>query len=575
MQTGRERRAELEALVERALASHSDGFLTALEESASLDFKEEAGRRTRSGELDPGQPENPEAATKLADEVACFANTPGGGVLVVGIDGKTAEVLGTELDVEWLQQRIYRAVDVTADIVEQFVAGQRVLALYVAESIEPLENTQGSVRWRVGDSCVPVDRAKWWEFRRSRQGTDPMAEPSTLGVGDVPRSTLERVRRLVGADDTETDEALLHRIGAMDTEGRLSQAAVVLLTPPGRVLVDLTILDVVGGEVLNRIEPDERSPLLEQIAVVERACDVANTMVTLGGGFAQESVRRVPTSAVREAILNGVIHRDWNSSHPTEVRWVEVDSALSVRSPGGFTGGVTATNVLTHRHPRHPALADLFRVLGLVEKQGLGVDRMYTAMITLGHRPPRVVETPGPYVLCELAGGAPHLPVLSLMRQVRPEARQRDVRIVLLIDALLHRPFLTDEQAAAVLQTDALSARGAFEAVRQTTVAGTPLLRRYKGVWILGEAAFDQARRARDLARVVPVMPYAGPDGIHDTVTEWLTVNEAITSGDIAELTGAARGTAQRALADLEGDTVRRLGAGRSTRYVRTGGPLS
>ncbi len=568
MLTGRERRLELEAMVGTALASVDDGFLTSTHESTSLDFKEEAGRRGRSGELDPGSPENPEAATKLADEVACFANSPGGGVLILGVDGKTSEVIGTELDIDWLRHRIYRAIDVAPDVVEHFTGGQRLLALYVAEGVEPVENTKGALRWRVGDACVPVDRAQWWAHRRERQGGDPMAEPSSATLNDVPRSAIERVRRLVGADDTESDTDLMHRIGAVDTQGRLSQAAVVLLTPLDRVLIDLTILEVEGGDVLNRVSPEPWHTLLEQIDVIERACDVVNTGITLGASFAHEVVRRVPMAAVREALLNGVIHRDWNSHHPTEVRWVEADSSLTVRSPGGFTGGVTEDNVLTHRHPRHPALADLFRVLGLVEKQGLGVDRMYTAMISLGHRPPRVTETPGPYVVSELVGGVPNTAVMALIRHVRPEARQKDVRIVLLIDALLHRPFLTDETAAVVLQTDVLSARGAFEAARQTTIAGTPLLRRYKNVWLFGYAAFDYARLARDTTRVIPVMSYLGPEGIPETVSTWLTAHDAITTGDVMELTGASRGTAQRALGDLEGHVLRREGAGRSTRFV-------
>ena len=158
--------------------------------------------------------------------------------------------------------------------------------------------------------------------------------------------------------------------------------------------------------------------------------------------------------------------------------------------------------------------------------------------------------------------------VMALIRHVRPEARQKDVRIVLLIDALLHRPFLTDETAAVVLQTDVLSARGAFEAARQTTIAGTPLLRRYKDVWLFGYAAFDYARLARDTTRVIPVMSYLGPEGIPETVSTWLTAHDAITTGDVMELTGASRGTAQRALGDLEGHVLRREGAGRSTRFV-------
>lgn len=566
---GWERRRELEHEVEVALSGARDGLLRSAAESSSLDFKEEAGRRTRTGELEPGRPENQGAATKLADEVACFANSPGGGVILLGVADKTGEVVGTELDVDWLRHRIYRAVDVAPDIVEHAVDGQRVLALYVEEAVEPVENTQGAIRWRIGRNCEPVDRASWWARRQLQQGADSMAARSSATSADVSSFSLERVRRILGADRTEPDSALLMRLGATQSDGHLTQAAALLLTSQPQALIDLTVLDVPGGMVLNHIEPEPGLSMLEQIDVIERACDVANTGVTLGQEFAHQIVRRVPVLAIREAILNGMIHRDWNTRRPTEVRWIDTDSTLLIRSPGGFTGGVTADNLLTHRHPRHPALADLFRALGLVEKQGLGVDRMYTAMIRLGHRPPQVVETPGPHVECQLVGGAPHTPVMALMNHIRPEARQRDVRIVILVDALMRKPFLTDAQAAVILQADALSVKGAFDAASQTTIAGAPLIRRYKDVWILGHATFDYALRAHDPQRADPVMAYAGSEELAATVQDWLTVHEAISTGDLMELTRASRTTAQRALAGLEGRLVRRTGAGRSTRFVR------
>lgn len=396
-----------------------------------------------------------------------------------------------------------------------------------------------------------------------------MAEPSDLTLEAVPRSTRDRVRRLIDADSTESDHDLFHRIGAINISGYLSRAAESLFTSSERALLDLTILDVVGGDVLNHIVPDPGTSLLEQIVTIEQACSVAISNVVVPASFSHEQVRRVPLSAAREAILNGMVHRDWDTHRPTEVRWVEADSTLTVRSPGGFTGGVTEENVLTHRHPRHPALADLFRVLDLVEKQGLGVDRMYTAMISLGHRPPRVMEAPGPHVITELAGGQPHLPTVALFRHIRPEARQRDVRIVVLLDALLRRPFLTDQQAASVLQTDTLSARGALEAARQTTIGGEPIVRRLKDVWLLGHKAFLAAKDAQDLTRAVPVMSYAGSSGVVETINAWLDEHESITSGDVMEITGASRPTAQRALTDLSERALRKEGAGRSTRFVR------
>ena len=68
----------------------------------------------------PGQSRNLAAADQLAHEVACFANTPGGGVLLVGIEDATGSLLGAGLDTEWLRHRIYERVDV-APLVEERV----------------------------------------------------------------------------------------------------------------------------------------------------------------------------------------------------------------------------------------------------------------------------------------------------------------------------------------------------------------------------------------------------------------------------------------------------------------------
>ena len=149
-----ERRRDLEKQVAEILDSYRDGQLHANRESASIDFKEEAGRRGAGGILLPGETRNAEAASKLADEVACFANTPGGGALILGVEDSHGTVLGTELDTEWLRQRIDEAVQVAPDIVEHHLGGAqglRVLVLYVPQAKEPVYDTGNKLRWRVGD----------------------------------------------------------------------------------------------------------------------------------------------------------------------------------------------------------------------------------------------------------------------------------------------------------------------------------------------------------------------------------------------------------------------------------------
>ena len=568
--TGLDRRDQLRRAVDAILASERDGALTRTAETSSIDFKEEAGRRNGPN-LEPGGTENPIAATKLADEVACMANSPGGGALILGIEDGTGAVLGTELGTDWLRRRIHRAIDVAPDIEERRVGGQRVLILYVTESREPVPDTSDRLRWRVGDSCRPVDRAEWWLHREQARDHDSMADRSTLTADAVTAGAMVLVRASLRADDSETSIDILRRIAALRSDGHLSQAARLALTPARATLIDLTVLDVHSGAVTNRIEADPSLSLLEQVDVVERALDALNTYSAQSSDrFALPRQRLVPQTAVREAILNGVIHRDWNSTEPTEVRWISLDSTLVVRSPGGFTGGISASNVLSNRHARYPALADLFRVLSLVEKQGLGVDRMYTAMIPLGHRPPTIVEEAGPHVTCTLVGGDPILPIAELFEQIRPLPRRRDMRVAVIVDLLLHSPFTTFDAVATALQTDAEGAGAALRATAQCTVAEAPLIERYADAWLLGNGPRRIAMPARRAPWFADVVGYASTraEQCLSTARQWCRAFETISTGDLMRLAGVSRGTAQKILATMaERQELRRIGSGRATAY--------
>lgn len=561
------RREQLIAQVESILASAADGRVQKTKETQSVDFKEEAGRRN-GPQIEPGKPENPEAADKLADEVACMANTPGGGALIVGIEDKTGRIIGTELDIDWLRQGIFTRIDVAPDVVAKRVLGQRVLAIYVAAAAEPIEDTSDRLRWRVGDSCRPVDRAEWWEYQRAQSGFDPMAQVTTATLGDARPAALALARKWDPAFAELTDEELLRGIGALDAEGFLSQAGKLLFTSLDRTAIELSIFDVHGGQVLNRVVPEPEKSCLEQLDYLEQALNVVNKNNTVVEGFVHKPVPEIPRLAVREAMLNAMIHRDWNRSEPIDVRWIELDSTLIIRSPGGFPAAITSENVLSNRAARYPALADLYRALGLVDKQGVGVDRMYQAMIALGHRPPTIEEIAGPFVETTLVGGRPVLPVLELVSSIVPEARQDDYRIAIVLYLLFQRPFITIDVVARGLQSGKEAARNALEAARQTTVAGEPLIIAHDGVWLLGNAC-------REILRKVEPSPFSPVRYLSTDQAEltnaamlWLSEVGDLATSDLMAMCGVSRGTAKACVDGLvDEERAIAVGGGRSRRY--------
>ncbi len=429
-----EDRRKLAAAVDKALALLLTGATADAAEVEGVDFKEEAGRRARGGVILPGQPRSDAVASQLADEAACLANTPGGGALIVGVadDGRA---IGAASERDWLRHRIHERVDLAPAIEERFLPdGTRLLVIMVAESREPVENTKDQLRWRVGAGCAPIDRSEWWAERLRRQGSDPLAAETSKTLADITPGAMSAAKRLLRGTaksdlNDHSDREYLSRLGVLLPSGRLTAAGVHMFCPAPRTVLELAVLDVVGGDVISGPPDLSGLSLVEQLGEIEARLDVLDSSVVLQSGLQLEPVRRIPWPAVREALLNAIVHRDWLPLEPVHLTWVAADASLDVVSPGGFAGGVTSESVLSARYSRNPALADLARAMGLVERQGIGVDRMYREMVSLGHRPPTIRQEPGPQVRTRLVGGQPLPAVIASIGAVTPTERQRDLRV--------------------------------------------------------------------------------------------------------------------------------------------------
>ena len=575
-------RAQVRELAEALLTQLREGQVPSSPEGERIDVKEEGGRRDRTGALLPGSRTNQAAAEHLAGEVRCFANTPGGGAVLVGVENGSWALLGTDLDAEWLRQRLDDLTGIAPVVEEHRVRGARLLLLLIAESPDPVEGPDRRLRWRVGDRCVEVDRSEWWRHRAERVGVDPMAEPTPSSADAVRPEGLAVARQYLAAAGSELadrssadDETLLTRLGVLRADGRLSQAGALLLTTADRPLLVLSRLDVAGGDVIGVFEQQPGTSLIEALAHIEDRLDVYNTIRPASRGFVEAGQRRLPVRAVREAVLNHLTHRDWLQPEPTAVRWVDADGALEVVSPGGFTGGVTSDNVLTTRHSRYPALADLFRALRLVDRQGVGVPRMYQTMLAEGHRAPLIEQVTGPRVRTTLTG-EPLVPVLAqVLARVEPAPRRRDVRVAVLLDAVLRNPFVTLGTAARALQSSEPRALLALEAAEACTVDGVPLLARHADAWLLDPDLASAALagrygpqpsgrdllwfRTRTAAVVVRV------------ARAWLQDHPRVSSGDVAVLNGMAQPNASTVLSQAVSDQdglQRGEGRGRNAHFV-------
>ena len=89
-------------------------------------------------------------------------------------------------------------------------------------------------------------------------------------------------------------------------------------------------------------------------------------------GFRRLERFEYPLQALREALLNAIIHR--NYFRAADIKMFFLPDRLLIRNPGSFPPGVTPESP-EHR-PRNPLLSQYFYDVGLVEKYGSGIETM-------------------------------------------------------------------------------------------------------------------------------------------------------------------------------------------------------
>lgn len=564
-----------------------------------MDFKEEPGRRSPSDGIIDGKAENDEAAQYLAGTMACMANTPGGGAVILGVADDGTRI-GTRLDPDRLRHRIYELTDrrLTVDVRVAELDSLRLLILSTHEAIEPIRY-RGRVYWRVDKNCVEIDQTSWLEQRMHRTGFDWSSQASEHTMADVSPSAVEIARQYLRERGERSDtslasagtEDLIRRLNLVGGDGRLTNAGALLFVGTPEIAIEYIRRDVPAGDSTNRLPTSGRpwsdsfgpafgpdasrrergtGPLLRQIADVEQASRAANRLIHVASGFAHDQVRAIPERALREAVVNGVVHRDWHSSQPTTVE--HVGDQLTVTSPGGFIGGVHPSNIITHpATPRYRSLAEAVSALRLAEREGIGVDRMIADMLALGQTPPDFHEVAGPYVRVVLIGGNPDRAVIEFIDAVEPVAMREDVDLLLLLHELTRRGFADAQSVAPILQRSPMESEAVLSRVREATSGGQPIVLPVRGTPRGRSIAWRLSGHAR--AKLADRVRWIEDPGQRDRlILRWAQVRGRASSTEVADLTGVTASYAGTLLTRLaeEGHLVgsRPQRAGRGFHYV-------
>ena len=207
--------------------------------------------------------------------------------------------------------------------------------------------------------------------------TKPGGEKNLLTLTD---DELDKALRFT----TEVDGKVYPTVTGMLILGKENRIAELMPT----VKASFQVLE--GTKV--RINTETSAPLLEVFEKFETYAEAWNPEREVEYGLFRVAVPEFDKAAFREGLINAFCHRDYTMLGT--VRVLIDDEGMTISSPGGFIDGVTLENLLTvEPHGKNPALADALKRIGLAEKTGRGIDRIYEGSIIYGRPWPDYSET--------------------------------------------------------------------------------------------------------------------------------------------------------------------------------------
>lgn len=111
---------------------------------------------------------------------------------------------------------------------------------------------------------------------------------------------------------------------------------------------------------------------------------------TIKGPLRQETLE-LPAEAIREILLNAIVHRNYHLPGPTKVSIY--DNRMEFFSPGDFPGPLNPKNLRSGlTYIRNPIICTMFRKAKLIEKMGTGLITLFDSFELRGLKSPEVME---------------------------------------------------------------------------------------------------------------------------------------------------------------------------------------
>ncbi len=420
----------------------------------------------------------------IFEAVVAFANTEGGD-LYLGIEDN-GEVTGVHKEHEnittvsaFIANNTVPPVSVRAEIIEDVLPVLKISVPKTYSGITATISGKTLHRQLKADGqpenvpmYPPMFATRLSDLRLLDYSAMPLLQSS---IDDFDPIEVERLRQLITSYNGEknlldlSDEDLYKALGLVREQNNTLFPTITGILLIGKieaikkhVPTHAAVFQVLEGtEVRNN--DDYVLPLLQTIERLNSNLEARNPEQEIEMGLFRISAPEFDKRAIREALVNAFSHRDY--SKMGRVRVTISDDGLTIANPGGFIEGVSINNLLTAEpHGRNPQLADALKRIGLAERTGRGIDRIFEGSLIFGRPLPDYSASTSVTVSLFIQRSKPDRQIAQLVSNEQNRlGRPLSINSLLVLNTLKDLPKSTVSQIAEAINISETAIKGILD----------------------------------------------------------------------------------------------------------------
>lgn len=429
----------------------------------------------------------------IIDCVVAFANTDGGD-LYIGVEDN-GEITGlhekhndsTQLSA-LIANKTVPPVAARVEKIELF--GLSVLKISVPKRTNVVASSNGKIqRRRIKADGTPENIPMYPYEIATRLSSLSLLDYSSQAVPDSEYSDLDAVERerlrniirtyrgetaLLELNDEELDKALQF---VTISEGKLTPTFCGLLMIGKKEALyrhmptaESSIQVLKGTDI--KVNESFRLPILAAFDKIIEYFAAWNNSEEMDMGLFRITIPDYDQRAFREALVNAFCHRDYSILGRVLIQIN--DTGMTISNPGGFIEGISIDNLLdAEPHGRNPILADAMKRIGLAERTGRGIDRIFEGSLFYGRIPPDYSQSNSSKVKLFIPKGPTDKAFIRMVSKEQQEGRTLPIHSLLILNLLKNSSKMNVQQIAEELKmpesrtrvtTETLAASGIIEA---------------------------------------------------------------------------------------------------------------